>query len=806
MRKVLWIILLLLLGIGASAQSFNEVDVEGNITQRGNDNNKNRNFNPHNNDTTSKSKTVPKGITVWTVDRKFGDIRKAEVDTMPHLYPQSLLSTGRWWEFNSVGSNFTARQNRIFADRRVGSEFFFADAYDQILKTPDEWHFTNTFSPITNLSYNNCGDNTNGEDHLDARFAVNAGKQTGFGFDINYAYARGFFQNQNISHFGATVYASHLGDRYQLHALISTHTEKAAENGGITDDDYITHPELYTDSYSDNEIPTVLSQNWNRNKSNRLFLTHRYNVGFYRLVPMTPEELKAYREAKKAEEANRPPEGRPDDAEVAAGRPDDAPVAGDAPAALPSDSLLAAVTDSLGNSVDDGRIKVTSKEQADSLIAAQKKLEEDADTMKREFVPVTSFIHTVDVSQHRHVYQAYASPESYYANTYYNYSAGGGYAADSIRDETQQLDIRNTLAVALLEGFNRYAAAGLKVFATHELRRFDMPDFVAAAATDGTESVSDSVFQQRWTEHNISIGGQLSKQQGSTLHYNLQAEAWVVGEDAGQLKLDAETELNFPLLGDTMRLAARGYFYRLNPSFYLRNYHSKHLWWDNDLSKETRTRIEGTLNCERTKTRLRVAIEEIQNYVYIGMTNPTDAYNPYNEDLGDYVAPTSEEMFQAAVRQHGSNLNVLTAQLDQRLSLGPLHWDNIVTFQSSSNKSVLPLPTWNLFTNLYLEFKIAHVLRVELGAAGTWFSKYDAPHFCPQLNQYAVQESPKRIVELGNFPFVDLYANLHLKHARFFVMMNNAAAKRFDQMAFLAPHYPQNRSVMRMGVSWNFFN
>jgi len=358
----------------------------------------------------------------------------------------------------------------------------------------------------------------------------------------------------------------------------------------------------------------------------------------------------------------------------------------------------------------------------------------------------------------------------------------------------------------LLEGFNRYAAAGLKAFATHELRRIDMPAFVPVTATDGATTVSDSVFQQRWTENNISIGGQLSKQQGNTLHYNLQGEAWVVGEDAGQLKLDAETDLNFSLLGDTMRLTARGYFYRLNPPFYLRNYHSKHLWWDNDLSKETRTRIEGILNCERTKTRLRVAVEEIQNYVYLGMTNPLDANNLDKNDEGNNVTPTSEEMFSASVRQHGSNLNVLTAQLDQRLSFGPFHWDNIITFQSSSDQSVLPLPTWNIFSNLYLEFKIAHVLRVELGAAGTWFSKYDAPYYCPLLNQYAVQENPNKRMELGNFPFVDLYANLHLKHARFFVMMGNAAANQFDRMTFLTPHYPQNRSVMRMGVSWNFFN
>jgi hypothetical protein len=61
-------------------------------------------------------------------------------------------------------------------------------------------------------------------------------------------------------------------------------------------------------------------------------------------------------------------------------------------------------------------------------------------------------------------------------------------------------------------------------------------------------------------------------------------------------------------------------------------------------------------------------------------------------------------------------------------------------------------------------------------------------------------------VELGNFPFIDLYANLHLKHARFFVMMANAFGGGFDKRSFRTPHYPMNNQVLHFGISWNFFN
>ncbi len=794
LRNLKYLFLLLQFPIlSLSAQTYNQMDMDGNITQR---NEQGRNFNPHNNDTTSSNKEVPKGIYVWTVDRKFGDIHPAEVDTMPHLYPQSTFATGRFMQFNTTGSNYTPRLNRIFVDRPVEREFYFSDPLDQALRMPHQWHFTNTLSPITNLSYGTCGDKTNGEDLFDARFAANVNKRLGFGIDLNYLYARGYYQNQSTSHFNATVYGSYLGDQYQMHVLYSNYHQKNAENGGITDDEYILHPEAQSQTYAENEIPVVLDQNWNRNDQQHVFLTHRYAVGFYRKVKMTDEEIAArkFAEASKKEKENSRKarkkkkgdndEEEPSEEPTFAGRPDDAVVMGDAPVPDGDTSGKAAT--------DTTRIKVDSKAVADSLLAAQAKADSIDATFKREFVPVTSFIHTFELSKDKHIYQAYRTPTNFYANTFFD-RYNSGYAKDSLYDQTNMLDIRNTGALALLEGFNKYVPAGLKVFITHQLRRYDMPEI----DTDGV------AYLGRWNEHNVSIGGQLQRTQGHTLHYNVMAETWLVGEDAGQVKLQGSTDLNFPLFGDTVRLAARAHFYRLNPSFIERHYHSKHFWWDNDLSKETRTRIEGAFTYEKTKTTLRVAVEEIQNYTYLTMSNK---YNPGGSSSSYTNSTPVKSDMTAAISQYGSNLNVLTAQLDQKLSLGPLNWDNIITYQSSSSQEVLPLPKLNVFTNLYLKFMVAHVLLVELGGCGTWFSKYYAPDYCPMMGNYAIQQNDEARVELGNFPFVDVYANLHLKHARFFLMMANVTGESFDRRSFLTPHYPMNNSVLHFGVSWNFFN
>ena len=763
-------------------RTYNQIDESGNISRRSD----NGNFNKHNNDTTKKNKEIPKGFHTWTVDRKFGDIIPTLPDTTYHLYMNTTFNTGLYGEYNTIGSNFTARQNRIFADRRESSSFIFTEPYDYFITQPDEFLFMNTLSPYARINYDNCGDKQNGEDRIDAKFAVNANKRAGFGFDLRYDYARGYLSDQSTAHFNGTLFGSYIGDRYQMHVLFSANHQKAAENGGIMTDAYITHPESFQDNYSYDEIPTVLTRNWNKDDHQHVFLSHRYNVGFYRMVKMTEEELKARQFAEQSKKENEkgnenPSKGRDEKSvPIPMGRPEGAAIVGNEPAR----------NDSLDLANDSTRIQVNGQAAIDSLNRAQAIQDSIDATMKKEYVPVTSFIHTLELNNYDHTYLSYVTPSTYFLNQYY--TKGLKLSKDSIFDQTKHLQIRNTFGIALLEGFNKYMKAGLKGFVTHELRKYKMPDLVEGI---------DSVYQNSWNENTVSVGGLISKTQGRSLHFRLMGEAWVVGEESGQLKLDFNTDLNFKLLGDSVRLAAHAYFHRLHPTFYQRKYHSKHLWWENnDLSKETRTRIEGLFSYEKTNTMLRVAVEEIQNYTYYGMNYDTE----FNSTT--MTSDNGRLNMTAGVYQESGNINILTAQLHQNFRLGPLNWENVITYQNSSNKEVLPLPALNIFSNLYLSFKIARVLDVELGADATYFTKYYAPDYCPAINQFAVQQNEKSRIELGEYPFIDVYANMKLKGARFFVMMTNVLNGSGNHMKFLTPHYPVNESVLHLGVSWPFFN
>lgn len=740
-----------------------------------------------NTDSLGSDKEIPKGIRVWTVDERFGDTKAAVVDTLQHMYMNTTFTEGLRGEYNTLGNMGTARLNRIFIDRRnTQDNFIFTEPYDYIVNPVSDFHFTNTYSPITNITLNSCGDKVTGEDDFKAMFAVNANKRLGAGFRFDYKYGRGYYNAQSTSHFKYTMWASYLGDRYQAHFLFSTNHEKMTENGGITNDDYIKHPEIYTESFATNEIPTVLEQNWNRLDNQHIFFTHRYNVGFSRKVKMTEEEIKAKKFAmaskkenaeeeakeearKKAKEQGKKFDEKAYDKQQGAkfnGRPDGAKIAGDEPA---KDSAAKDIRN------DSTRIAVNGKAAADSLLAVQKKNAEDSLFYKSEYVPVTSFIHTVKFDNYRRIYEAYQTPADYYLNEYYD---AGRLTGDSIYDQTKHWHMKNTFAIAMLEGFNKWAKAGLKAFASYDLRHYELPTMEGGF--------------EKYNEHVLSVGGQLSKQEGKTLHYNAVAEIGLTGVDAGTLAIDGNVDVNIPFLGDTLQVRGDAFFHRETPSFYYRNYHARHLWWENDLDKTIHTRIMGTLSFPKTRTKLRVAVDEIKNYTYF-----SQSYDITEEGLRTGVMVTP--------MQESGGINLLTAQLEQNFRLGILNWENQFTYQHSSKESVLPVPAFNAYTNLYIKFKVVKVLNVDLGADMRYFTSYEAPDYSPYMGQYTVQGNGENNVKIGNYPIVNVYANVHIKHTRFFVMMSHINAGQGDKNYFFAPHYPMNERVFRIGVSWNFF-
>ena len=698
MRKIIFIAILILTSCGLYAQRpyNNQFNRRGSSASGMDDDRYDRNGNPIDTTSVNDANTIPIGLFAWKIGEHLGEKYSTPIDTIMHGFQNSNYTGGPTRHYTYLGNLGAPRIAHVYFDRRETSQFFFTDPYDFTVKNPGDVVYTNTKSPFTNLTYYKQGDARHGEERFKAYFAVNVNKRLGFGFDIDYTYGRGKYADQSTALFNGDFFTYYHGDKYEMHFNFINENLKMKENGGIADDRYITHPLEMAEGkkqYQSYLIPTNLTDTWNKNTGYHAFLTHRYNLGFY------------------------------------------------------------------------------------------KEVEKDTTTTE-VFVPVTSFIHTVKADFSKRRYRSYNFNQ--YKDVYQHNYLG----RDSL-DTTDYMSVKNTLGLSLREGFSKWSKFGLTAFASFDHRQFSLTDTIAGRP--------DSRVVNHYNENILSIGGQLIKEQGTLLHYNVLGEVAVLGEDAGQFSIEGQADLRFRLGKDTVRFDASAFVKNQNPTFYYRHFHSKHYWWDNsDLDKIMRTKVEGKLSIDRCKTSLKFGLENIKNYTYLDnlsvvqASSGSDQAVSYKNNVG--------------VSQCPDNIQVFSATLRQDFQLGIFHLDNEITYQKSSKDDILPLPELVLYHDMYLQFALAKkVLNVEIGADLSYFTKYYAPDYAPAIGQFYLQ-NPNQRMKLGNYPMVNAYVNLHLKRTRIFVQMYNLIQKDGKDSYFYAPHYPLNPRILKIGLSWNFFD
>jgi hypothetical protein len=95
------------------------------------------------------------------------------------------------------------------------------------------------------------------------------------------------------------------------------------------------------------------------------------------------------------------------------------------------------------------------------------------------------------------------------------------------------------------------------------------------------------------------------------------------------------------------------------------------------------------------------------------------------------------------------------------------------------------------------------VLNVQFGVDGNYYTSYYAPSYNPATMAFHTQNE----VKCGNFLWMNAYANMKLKKARFFAMFTHVNQGLFGGNNYFAiPHYPLNGRKFQFGVSVDFAN
>lgn len=670
------IILAVLCSVAAGAQTRRSPSQQGGNNNSGNSNES----------SDSEKPAVIVKPSAWKMIEPLGLREESTIDTLFMNYSRRSVPndvTDAWCTTGNLG---TEGLNMIWMDREPTSTFFFRDALRAWLPSVKTMKFYNTARPMTLLSYNVSGGRETSQDRLQGIFSGNINKRAQVGALLDYIYSKGSYENQALKDLIWGFSGSYIGDRFEFQGFYNHWNSLNKENGGITDDLYITDPAKLqggVSSINPKSIPTNLANATSRVVGGELLMNSRYKVGFWH------EEQ---------------------DPEV------------------------------------------------DSII-------------HRTYIPVTSFVWTLNYRQGRHVFRDdnLSETKKFFENAYLNPS--------TTYDKTTFMTLSNTFGVSLLEGFNKYAKFGLAAYVTHELRKFTQtPDTLDRTIEDLEITPFPEGFvvpSQKTTQNLAWVGAQLTKQKGSLLTFEATGQLGFLGPAAGDVNINGNIGTRFRLFGDSVSIRANVAFNNEHAPFLMNEYISNHFVWHNDFGKERTLRFGGVLDIPHTGSRLSVAVDNVQNHIY------------FNENC----LPT----------QHSGSVQVFSARLDQHLGVGILNWDNRITYQTTGDDAIIPLPSLAVYSNLYLLFKIA-TLSVQLGIDCDYYTKYYSPLYQPATMSFANQRKTK----VGNYPFMNAYANMRLGKVRFYVMMSHVNQGLTGRNYFSMPGYPMNPRRFQLGLSVDF--
>ncbi len=388
------------------------------------------------------------------------------------------------------------------------------------------------------------------------------------------------------------------------------------------------------------------------------------------------------------------------------------------------------------------------------------KYENTSDTTKT-FIPLLGFIYSMQYDRNNQEFMEEEDAENdFWENTYYPED----YTKDSIRFNR----ITNVFQLKQYENADKKYSFGKRAFLGHELNRGSMP---GVQYNDTTHIRTDIKYS------NIFVGGGIFRQTGKFWNWNFDGKFYLTGRNSGQFELNGDVSKPFSFGGDsTASLNFTGSIENKVADYFQENFRSNHFQWTNRFDMEQRMTVGGNFRMPQRNFLIGAKYSIINNYIY----NDT----------------------QGIPNQTGDEILVLSAYLDKDFQYRRLHFRTRVLWQKASNEEYIHLPDLSSFISTFYQFTISKVMFTQIGADVRYNTKYYADAYEPSIGLFYLQNDTK----YGNYPYIDVYANLRLKRTRVFFKFMNIGTNFLNGVYMTTPHYPMNRATFRLGVSWAFYD
>jgi hypothetical protein len=385
--------------------------------------------------------------------------------------------------------------------------------------------------------------------------------------------------------------------------------------------------------------------------------------------------------------------------------------------------------------------------------------EEEERPLPKKFKPFVGILYSFEYQRNLKEY----IDEEDTTNTFFQHAYFG---EDYVKDSIRFGKISNIVQLKHYENPERKTSFGKRAFIGQEFVR---------ASSPGPIIGQDNRQIKRYS--NVYAGGGIFRETGKFWTWNFDGRIFFLGRNAGQTELSGVISKPLSLFRDSLSsLNIKGRLDNLMPDYFQEEFYSKRIRWKEDLKMEQRMTVGGSLVLPRRKLEVNANYALINNFIY----NNTEGI------------PS----------QFGGQLLVLSAYADKDFNLGNLHFRTRLLWQKPSNEDILHLPDFSGFVSTYFKFVISKVLFTQIGFDVRYNTAYYADAYHPSTGMFYLQNETK----LGDYPYMDAYANLRLKRTRLFFKMMNVGTEFINKEYYTTPGYPMNRMTFRFGVTWAFYD
>ncbi len=371
----------------------------------------------------------------------------------------------------------------------------------------------------------------------------------------------------------------------------------------------------------------------------------------------------------------------------------------------------------------------------------------DSSTYEKDVIPWITLGHEIEYSNQRHNFRDVRPDTLYYSSFFID--------STNTDDSLSYQEVKNTGILKFEVGNLDFHAGGF-----HNLlwlgRRY---------LRDTTFDDIGMVFGGKIDAHSFLVN--------ADVEYTLEgfhSEDFNVSLDIIQKRYDTSLRSN-------SGLSAKLIWSETTPNHFFNLYRSNHYEWNQDMKK-----------VQERKVKVDYLTKHVRGSVYAGQVDNLIYFNP-----------------DAVPYQWNSTMNYFSVELSKRLNFGKFHLNNLLRYQQSDAESVMPMPNAMIYESLYFQaLAFKKILTYQLGFDVFYSSGHDGYVYNPVT--YAFQVQGTNPVQLGNYPYVDFFANFSLKRARFYLKVAHINKGFSGNNYFRVVDYPQRPTSFHFGLEWLLFN